>query len=281
MLQWVNFLVNHSLAFGKAPEAPFFLLNLLFMLKTIFAVKQKMNQTFIEGTRVPVTWVKVYKYVVSQVKDKEKDGYFAVQLSFGNKKEKDITKPLKGHLSAFIKDGNAPRFLKEVRFDKKPDLKVKDVIDAFDVLKVGDLVSVKGVSKGKGFAGVVKRWGFAGGPKTHGQSDRQRAPGSIGQGTTPGRIHKGKKMAGRMGQDMVLVKNLVVVAVDEKENLIGLSGPVPGKRGDLLVVDKIASGKLLRVVKSGLMARQKVEQEESKDEAEKSEKIEGETKENN
>lgn len=111
-----------------------------------------------------------------------------------------------------------------------------------DVLKPGDLVSVAGVSKGKGFAGVVKRHGFAGGPKTHGQSDRLRAPGSIGQTTTPGRVYKGKRMAGRMGGERTTVKGLTVLAVSE-DGTIELSGPVPGNRGGLLKITKIGENK--------------------------------------
>lgn len=264
---------------GRIKDALFYA---FYMLKTILATKREMDQTFVRGTRVSVTWIEVGKCVVSQIKDEKKDGYLAVQIAFGSKKEKNVTKPLRGHLTPLIeKYGQAPRFLKEVRLDKKQELKVGDVIDAFEVFKVGDLVSVAGVSKGKGFAGVVKRWGFAGGPKTHGQSDRQRAPGSIGQGTTPGRVYKGKKMAGRMGQNRIMVKNLVVVAVDEKRGLIGLSGPVPGKRGDLLIVNKIASGKLSRLVSKAQVVVQQIEQEEVKEDVNKGESAEGKTQESN
>jgi len=230
-----------------------------------------MSQTFVKGTRVPVTLVEAGKCIVSQVKDDKKDGYFAVQLAFGEKKLKNTTKPLQGHLKSLVKGEKAPRYLREIRLDKKPDLKVGDEIDAFEVFKVGDLVSVTGVSKGKGFAGVVKRWRFAGGPKTHGQSDRHRAPGSIGQGTTPGRVYKGKKMAGRMGQDKVTIKNLVVVSVDKEKGLLGLSGPVPGKRGDLLIISKIGSGKLSQLVSEG-PSPQVIQAEEEKEEKETKEK---------
>jgi large subunit ribosomal protein L3 len=241
------------------------------MLKTVLTKKLEMSQTFVKGTRVPVTLVEAGKCIVSQVKDDKKDGYFAVQLAFGEKKLKNTTKPLQGHLKSLVKGEKAPRYLREIRLDKKPDLKVGDEIDAFEVFKVGDLVSVTGVSKGKGFAGVVKRWRFAGGPKTHGQSDRHRAPGSIGQGTTPGRVYKGKKMAGRMGQDKVTIKNLVVVSVDKEKGLLGLSGPVPGKRGDLLIISKIGSGKLSQLVSEG-PSPQVIQAEEEKEEKETKEK---------
>src|SRR3970040_834853 len=122
-----------------------------------------------------------------------------------------------------IRENKAPRFLREIRVDASPDFKVGDVITLSDIFKKGDEIAVTGTSKGKGFAGVVKRWKCAGGPRTHGQSDRLRAPGSIGQGTTPGRVYKGKKMAGRMGQDTVTIKNLVVVDVEPEQGILSLS----------------------------------------------------------
>jgi len=215
-----------------------------------------MSQTFVENTRVAVTLVKTEPCVVTYIKRQEKDGYWAVQLGFGEKRIKRVSKPLKGHLGGVIKAMSsdrkgkfAPRFLREIRVNEKPNYKVGDIVTVSDVLKKGDVVAVTGTSKGKGFAGVVKRWGFAGGPRTHGQSDRLRAPGSIGQGTTPGRVHKGKKMAGRMGHEQVKVKNLIVVDIDKENNSLSLSGPVPGIPGGLLVIKKIASGKLDELVK--------------------------------
>lgn len=203
-----------------------------------------MGQAFTQtGVRVPVTVVKTGPNIVTQVKTKEKDRYRALQLGFGTKKIKNITEPLLGHLKRSVKEGKAPRFLREVRIEGDVEYKVGDIVNAQDILKPGDSVQVAGVSKGKGFAGVVKRWGFAGGPKTHGQSDRLRAPGSIGRGTTPGRVVKGKKMAGRMGQEKVTVKNLTVLKVDEDKGELWLSGPVPGPRGTLLTVKKIGENK--------------------------------------
>ena len=219
------------------------------MLNTILGSKQKMSQTFVEGTRVAVTSIKAGPCLVTQIKKIDTDGYWAVQLGFGVKKIKNITKPLLGHLKAAYKDQKmAARFLREVRLDEEPDFKVGDEVLISDVLKKGDVVSVTGTSKGKGFAGVVKRWGFAGGPKTHGQSDRERAPGSIGQGTTPGRIHKGKKMAGRMGGETVTVKNLIVVDLNAEKNELLLSGPVPGIPGGLVTIKKLRTGKLEELV---------------------------------
>ncbi len=207
-----------------------------------------MSQAFVKGTRVPVTLVKTGPCIVTQVKKSEKDGYWAVQLGFGEKRIKNVTKPLQGHLKGAIKGKKAPAFLREVIFDKEPDYKTGDIVTVDKVLKKGDLVSVAGKSKGKGFAGVVKRWGFAGGPRTHGQSDRLRAPGSIGQGTTPGRVHKGKKMAGRMGNQQVTIKNLIVVDVNNDTGEVALSGPIPGIPGGLVVIKKLASGKLEELV---------------------------------
>ncbi len=206
------------------------------MLNALIGTKQKMGQTFEGGVRTPVTYIKTGPCIVTQIKTPDKDGYWAVQLGFGEKKIKNVTKPLRGHLKGAKIDKVAPRFLREIKTDAEPDVKIGDTLKASDVFSVGDKVSVGGISKGKGFAGVVKRWGFAGGPKTHGQSDRQRAPGSIGQGTDPGRVWKGKKMAGRMGTQMTAVLNLEVLAVDDENNVIAVSGPIPGGIGSLITI---------------------------------------------
>lgn len=235
------------------------------MLNTLLATKKDMSQTFVEGVRLPVTELSVGPCVVTQIKTKEKDGYWAVQLGFGTKNIKKISKPLKGHLkktqnlknSKTPKSNNSktknqthfPRHIREVRLTKEPKVKVGDEIKVTDIFSVGNIIQVTGTSKGKGFAGVMKRWGFAGGPRTHGQSDRQRAPGSIGQGTDPGRVWKGKKMPGRMGTDTVTVKNLVVVQVDKDKGTILVSGPVPGNRESLLFVSKTGKGGIEKLVK--------------------------------
>jgi large subunit ribosomal protein L3 len=214
------------------------------MLNTILGSKTKMGQTFVGSTRVPVTWITAGPCRVTQIKKADKDGYWAVQLGFGEKKIKNVSKTLQGHLKGAIQDKKAPHFLREVAFDQEPDLKVGDTVDVASLFKKGDVVSVIGTSKGKGFAGGVKRWHFAGGPRTHGQSDRERAPGSIGAGTTPGRVLKGKHMAGRMGSDRITVKNLIIVDIQADKNLLAVSGPVPGIPGNLLIIKKIAEGKL-------------------------------------
>jgi len=220
-----------------APPA-LFLLNK--MLHTILGTKQKMGQAFVDKKRVPVSVVKAGPCVVTYIKNEDKDGYWALQLGFGKKKIKNVTKPLQGHLKGAIneKEKTAPRFLREVRLDKEPELKVGDVVKVSDIFKVGDTVQVTGMSKGKGFAGAVKRWKFAGGPKTHGQSDRHRAPGAIGQGTTPGRVFKGKRMAGRMGFDKITVKNLKVIGIEPEKSEILISGPVPGTPSRVLMITK-------------------------------------------
>lgn len=241
------------------------------MLNTLLGKKGTMGQTYVEDTRVPVTNIKVGPCVVTQVKHEDKDKYWAVQLGFDTKKLSRVNKPLKGHLKGAIKKDKAPRFLREVKVDEKPDFKIGDQVVVTDIFKPGDVVAVTGTSKGKGFAGVVKRWGFAGGPRTHGQSDRLRAPGSIGQGTTPGRVWKGKKMAGRMGSDQVTVKNLVVVSVEPEENTLAVSGPVPGVRNGLLLIKKLASGKLseLKEETPQVQVKEVEEKEEAVDNKEK------------
>ncbi len=235
------------------------------MLDTILGFKQKMGAVYIKDRRFTVTWVKVDPCVVTQVKHPEKDGYMAVQLGAGSRSNKNLTKPLQNHLKSVIKDKKSPKYLREIRTKEGSDLKVGDEVRLTDVLKKGDMVTLTGISKGKGFAGVVKRWGFHGGPKTHGQSDRERAPGSIGQRTTPGRVYKGKKMAGRMGSDRVTVESLVVLDIDEKNSLVAITGAVPGATGGLVFIKKTGESRL----KTQLDEAQ-VKQEDKVEEAEPS-----------
>jgi large subunit ribosomal protein L3 len=225
------------------------------MINTILGSKGKMGQTFVEDTRVPVTLVKAGPCVVTQIKNRNNDGYWAVQLGFDTKKIKNVTKPLQGHLKGVISKlkssdndkKKAPRFLREVKLEEEPSLKVGDLVKVSDIFKLGDVVAVTGTSKGKGFAGAIKRWGFAKQGRTHGQSDRLRAPGSIGA-MGVGRVWKGKKMAGRMGNQRVTIKNLIVVDIDSENGTLSLSGPVPGIPGGLLMIEKLASGKLEELV---------------------------------
>jgi len=212
------------------------------MINTILGSKQQMSQVFVSGKRIPVTKISTNPCVVTQVKTQGKDGYWAVQLAFGHKSNKNTSKALKGHLKN-SHNAVAPIFIRETKVKSEPKAKVGDAVKASDIFNVGDKVAVTGVSKGKGFAGGVKRWGFAGGPKTHGQSDRHRAPGSIGQGTSPGRVRKGKKMAGRMGTQMVTINNLEIININEETGDIYVSGPVTGHRNTPLVVSLISKAK--------------------------------------
>jgi len=242
-------------------------------INTILGTKLEMGQKFVQGERMAVTNVSVDPCMVTHIKTLEKDGYWAVQVGFGKKKIKNVTNPEKGHLKKTIKGKKfAPLFLREIKLDQEPKLKVGDEIKASDIFNSGDIVNVTGVGKGKGFAGVIKRWGFAGGPRTHGQSDRERAPGSIGQGTTIGRVFKGKKMPGRMGTKTKTIRGVRIVSVDEKENNLVLTGPVPGNRGGLLTIKRIKSGgplvKAEKVVEKGKKQKKAEEaalKEESKE----------------
>ncbi len=216
-------------------------------INTILGSKGVNSQTFIEGFRIPVTKVTAGPCVVTHIKNMDKDGYWAIQIGFSTKRSKNTSQPLQGHLKKSTTDEKPttyPRFLREIRVDKEPEFKVGDTIKVADIFKAGDVVEVSGVSKGKGYAGVVKKHGFRGGPRTHGQSDRERAPGSIGQTTTPGRVYKGKRMAGRMGADMVTITNLHVISVNTETNEVEISGQIPGRPGTLLRIHKTKAGSL-------------------------------------
>lgn len=216
----------------------------IYMINTLLGTKIKMTQTFEGNVRTPVTIVNAGPCVVTTVKTSEKDGYLAVQLGFGEKKLKNTTKAMQGHLKGATHDNKAPRFLREVSATNEETLKAGDSIKVTDIFTVGDTVQVTGISKGHGFQGGVKRHGFAGGPKTHGQSDRHRAPGSIGQGTTPGRVYKGKRMAGHMGVEQITIKNLPVVAVNAETNELWIRGPIPGSKGSLVIVKRLSENKV-------------------------------------
>lgn len=194
-------------------------------------------QGFLEnGTRVPLTLVVASENVMMSQKTTDKDRYNAITLGFG--KSKKTSKALFGQAK---KAGltYVPQAFKEVKVDDFNTFEAGKVVVVDEVFKPGDIVDVKGTSKGKGFAGGVKRYNFRGGPKTHGQSDRHRAPGSIGSGTTPGRVYKGKRMAGNMGHDTVTVKNLVVIDVDSATNTLFIKGLVPGILGGTVEVTKV------------------------------------------
>ena len=203
------------------------------MLKGLIGKKVGMTQIFDEnGAVIPVTLVEAGPCYVTQVRLPDRDGYSAVQLGFGEVKQKRLSGGQLGHL----KRNDLPplRFLREFR-EKNPELNEGDALSV-TVFSVGDAVDVIGTSKGKGFAGAVKRYHFRGGPKTHGQSDRNRAPGSRGSGTTPGRVYKGARGPGHMGNDRVTVSNLRIVLVDPERNLLGIRGAVPGSRGGIVQI---------------------------------------------
>lgn len=210
------------------------------IMNTILGFKQGATQQFTDqGKRIPVTRIKTGPCFVVQMKTLPTDGYMAVQLGLGEKRETRTNKPVLGHVKkAGLK--KIPLFLREVRLKEAEagELKLGVEVKAGDIFRAGDKVDVIGVSKGKGFTGVVKRWGFAGGPATHGQSDRERAPGSIGSTTTPGRVLKGKHMAGRSGGTRVTVKNLEVVGVDQEKEILVVKGLVPGSKKGLLIIRK-------------------------------------------
>jgi len=203
------------------------------MLKVILGKKLGMSQIFDrEGKPLPVTMIEAGPCYVSAIRTKEKDGYSALQLGFGQAKR--LTKPEEGRLKK-LKIPVKLKYFREFRVDEEvvAKMKVGDQIDVSN-FQVGDKVSVTGISKGKGFAGTIKRHGFARGPETHG-SDHQRRPGSIGS-MFPQRVVKGKKMAGHMGQERVTIKGLQVVSVLPERNIMMVKGAVPGSRKALLMI---------------------------------------------
>jgi large subunit ribosomal protein L3 len=243
-------------------------------MKFIIGKKQEMTQVWQGEKVVAVTRVKVGPCVVTQVKNEEKDGYEAVQLGFGERKEKNIKKPQKGHM----KDLGNFASLKEFRVPAG-ELKVGDKIEA-STFEVGDSIQVVGTSKGKGFQGVVKRHGFAGTNEQHGNKDQTRMPGSIGA-TGPAHVFKGTRMAGRMGGDKVTMKGLEIIEIDLENNTLLISGTIPGARNSLVYVS--GEGELkISEVKVEEKEEKKEEVEEKKEETNKEEpkdKVNGEAKE--
>ncbi len=210
------------------------------MVGGLLGKKVGMTRIFTEDERwIDVTVLEAGPCLVVQCKTKDKDGYDAVQLGFGEVKESRCTKPRLGH---FKKAGVAPvRSLREFRLQGESELKPGDEIKA-DIFQAGDRVDVSGTSKGKGFAGVIKRYGFKGGPGGHG-SHFHRAPGSIGQSADPAKVYKNKKLPGHMGNSRVTIENLEVIDVDAAKNLLVVRGSVPGASGGLVMVRKSIKGK--------------------------------------
>lgn len=188
-----------------------------------------------DGAMIPCTVLEAGPCVVTQVRTKDKDGYEAVQLAFGDRKEKSSTQPLIGH---FKKAGTGPKGkVTEFRGFEK-DLQLGDQVDV-TLFQEGDTVDVIGETKGKGFQGVVKRHGFGGvGGQTHGQHNRLRAPGSLGASSFPSRVFKGMRMAGQTGQVRRTAQNLQIVKVYPEQNLLVVKGSVPGANGSWVLVQK-------------------------------------------
>ena len=201
-------------------------------------IGKKVGMTSIfdaEGKNIPCTVIEAGPCVVTQLRTVDTDGYAAVQLAFDDKKEKNTTGSLKGH---FAKAKTTPK-RKLVEFKGFEDAKALGDIVSVEIFAEGDYVDVVGTSKGKGFQGVVKRHGFGGvGGQTHGQHNRLRAPGSLGASSWPSRVFKGMRMAGRMGGDRVKIQNLQVLKVYTEQNLLVISGSIPGAKGSYVIVDK-------------------------------------------
>ena len=188
-----------------------------------------------DGKQTAVTIIEAGPCVVTQVKTQEADGYSAIQVSYGDKKEKNSTKSEINHFAKA--NTTAKRVVKEFR-NYSLETALGDAITV-DIFTEGDNVEVVGTTKGKGFQGVVKRHGFSGvGEASHGQHDRQRAPGSIGGSSYPSRVFKGMRMAGRMGQDRVKVKGLKIVKIFPEQNYLLITGSVPGHHGSIVLIQK-------------------------------------------
>jgi len=199
-------------------------------MKYILGTKEEMTQLFDESGKVmPVTVVKALPNTVTGIKTVERDGYTAVQVATGDQKESRVSRAVFNALGK-----KAYKSVKEFRTDAAVEANIGDTF-AVDVFEKGDDVIVTGTSKAKGFQGVVKRHGFHGGPRSHGQKHSEREPGSIGGGLRT-HVPKGMRMAGRTGGDTVTVKGLKIVAVDAENNLLYISGAVPGRRGTVISI---------------------------------------------
>ena len=201
----------------------------------LIGTKIGMTSTYdADGKNITCTIVEAGPCVVTQVKTETKDGYNAIQLGFGERKEKNTPAPLKGH---FKKANTTPkkRLAEFQGYDQEYAL--GDTLDV-GIFEEGEFISVSGTSKGKGFQGVVKRHGFAGTEQTHGQNSQVRATGSIGAASYPGRIFKGKKMGGQLGNERVTIENLEVIKVLPEQSLLVIKGSVPGPTGSFLIIEK-------------------------------------------
>ena len=200
-------------------------------------IGRKVGMTSIysaEGKAMPCTVIEAGPCVVTQVKTQDRDGYEAVQLGFGDRKEKNTPNALKGH---FKKANTTPKS-KLVEFKGFGNVNLGDLVNV-DIFEEGEYVSIAGTSKGKGFQGVVKRHGFAGvGQATHGQHNRLRAPGSIGACSYPARVFKGMRMGGQMGNKRVVAENLEILKILGDKNLLVVKGSIPGSKGSTVTILK-------------------------------------------
>lgn len=204
------------------------------MKKGLIGKKIGMTQIFDEaGNVVPVTVVEAGPCTVTQIKTMENDGYEAIQVGFGDVKVSRVNKPMKGH---FDKADVAPKkTLKEFHLDSIDGIEVGNILKA-DTFEVGEVVDVKGTSKGHGTAGAIKRWNFSRLRMTHGTGPNHRHAGSLGACSSPSRVFKGKKMAGHYGHETVTVQNLKIAKVDAENNLIAIKGAIPGPKGGIVVI---------------------------------------------
>ena len=204
------------------------------MKKGLIGKKIGMTQIFDEaGNVIPVTVVEAGPCTVTQIKTVENDGYQAVQVGFGDVKVSRVNKPMKGH---FDKADVAPKkTLKEFRLDSIDGIEVGNILKA-DTFEVGEIVDVKGTSKGHGTAGAIKRWNFSRLRMTHGTGPNHRHAGSLGACSSPSRVFKGKKLAGHYGHETVTVQNLKIAKVDAENNLIAIKGAIPGPKGGIVVI---------------------------------------------
>mgnify|MGYP006203284349 CR=1 FL=1 len=208
--------------------------------KGILGVKLGMTQVFDEENRVlPVTVVQAGPCTVTQVKTVDTDGYTAVQLAYGSRK--NVNKPLAGHLAKA--DVSSAKVLAELRLDDGVDVPELGAQVTVETFAAGDVIDVTGTSKGKGYAGVMKRHNFRGMGDGHGVKKKNRHPGSVGNASTPGRTFKGQRMAGRMGSDRVTMQNLEVVDIDVEHSLILVKGAVPGSNGSVVFIKDAVKAK--------------------------------------
>ena len=202
-------------------------------MKTLIAKKIGMTQIYDENSKsLGVTVLDVSDCRVVQVKNNEKDGYSAVQLTNGSKK--NLSKPLQGHFNKH--DVEPGEVLHEVKVDEDTDLNPGAKINVKDIFEVGQKVDITGISKGKGFAGVMKRHNFSGQKASHGVHKVHRAGGSIGNASFPGHVFKGQKMAGRMGNQKTTIQSVTIVGLNEEKNYLLVNGSVPGNKGNIVQV---------------------------------------------